>query len=202
MNGFDFNAYLNSGWIQTYSGRMVLPFVPELPENTFTIEDIAHHLSMICRWNGAVMRFYSVAEHCVLGSRIVDDSIALRFLLHDCEEAYIGDICRPVKLQLWIGAPLHVPEMRLAEAGDHLRRTILNRLGVEDIDKDTAEKIRRVDDAVMVREALELLRGGPHREFAMQPRNGFLPADVRPFCWDPEIAESKFLARFAELARR
>lgn len=203
MNGLDFNAYLNSGWMQTYSGHRVWPLTPGHTENRFVIEDIAHHLAMQTRWYGAVQRFYSVAEHCVLGSRLieqnVDRSLALRFLLHDCEEAYIGDTIRPVKLQLWVGAPLCNPQMRLKEMGDWLRTTIIAQLNVEEIDPAAGEWIKHTDDQLMVREAMDLLKGGPHRDFAMQPRNGWPAADVSLRCWSPEIAERMFLERWAEL---
>jgi len=202
MTNLDFASYLNSGWIQTFSGHRIWPFAPEHAENHFDIEDIAHHLAMQVRWSGAVRRFYSVAEHCVLGSKIVMQPLALRFLMHDAEEAYIGDICRPVKLQLWVGAPLCEPLIQLKEAGDLLRAAILRQLGIGPIDGSIEAFIKDVDDQLMVREALELLKGGPHRDFAMQPKNGWPAADVVPLCWSPEIAERKFLERFAELAGR
>lgn len=63
------------------------------------IEDIAHHLSLICRWAGATKRHYSVAQHSLMVSYLVDDhpSLQLAALLHDAHEAYIGDRSRPFK---------------------------------------------------------------------------------------------------------
>jgi uncharacterized protein len=68
------------------------------------IEDIAWHLSMINRFCGATVRPYSVAEHCLLVTEILERSIAptdhsmLRAaLLHDAPEAYTNDLSSPMK---------------------------------------------------------------------------------------------------------
>ena len=64
------------------------------------IADIAHNLSMQCRFNGATAMFYSVAEHSVILMEMLSDLAedAQRIaILHDAHEAYIGDIVRPVR---------------------------------------------------------------------------------------------------------
>jgi hypothetical protein len=69
-----------------------------------SIDTIAGNLSRICRFNGACGQFYSVAEHSVLVSHLVDANKAQRLpraaLLHDAGEAYYGDIIRPVQERL------------------------------------------------------------------------------------------------------
>ena len=88
----------NENWIQTYSGRQYWPTDP-MPED-ISIVDIAHHLSNICRYTGACRKFYSVAQHSVLMSRmelIIEADLEWLALLHDAAEAYTGDFSRPVK---------------------------------------------------------------------------------------------------------
>lgn len=53
-------------WMQTASGRMFWPVDPR-PEDV-EINDIAHALSLTCRYCGHVREFYSVAQHSVLVS--------------------------------------------------------------------------------------------------------------------------------------
>jgi len=83
------------GWITTYTGNRFC-FTDPKPEQVH-IEDIAHHLSLICRFTGAVKSFYSVADHSIRVAGIVPDELKLSALLHDAAEAYTGDISRPVK---------------------------------------------------------------------------------------------------------
>src|SRR5271170_7300011 len=89
-------------WIQTYTGGVFHILDPQ--QNEIYIKDIAHALAMQCRFTGHVRKFYSIAEHCVLGSHIVPKKLALQFLLHDASEAYIADINRPLKHYTGVGA--------------------------------------------------------------------------------------------------
>src|SRR4051812_13091677 len=54
--------------IFTYGGGTIEPLNPDPAD--IDIRAIAHALSQQCRWTGHTSRFYSVAEHCVLASRI------------------------------------------------------------------------------------------------------------------------------------
>lgn len=79
-------------WMTTFSGSKFWPLDPQ-PEDV-NIEDIAHALSLLCRFGGHCKEFYSVAEHSVRCWRVLP---ALGCLLHDATEAYIGDLIRPIK---------------------------------------------------------------------------------------------------------
>ncbi len=66
---------------------------------TFDIRDIAHNLANKCRFNGAPRDFYSVAEHSLLVSQIVERMgyDPREGLLHDASEAYGPDVASPQK---------------------------------------------------------------------------------------------------------
>jgi hypothetical protein len=84
-----------SAKILTHSGYW---FDLEHPETSYiSIDDIAHALSNACRFTGQCDRFYSVAQHCVNVSYVVDEGLALAALLHDASEAYTGDMNSPLK---------------------------------------------------------------------------------------------------------
>ncbi len=85
------------------------------------LTDIATALSLICRFNGHVGQFYSVAEHSLVVCNMLmrqfgETDLALWGLFHDAPEAYLGDVTRPLK-----GL---IPEYKVIEAkhADAIRR--------------------------------------------------------------------------------
>lgn len=82
-------------WILTRSGRKFDLANPNADMVDPT--DIAHSLSMQCRFNGHTSSFYSVAQHCYLVADLVPAEHQLAALLHDATEAYVGDLVRPLK---------------------------------------------------------------------------------------------------------
>jgi len=86
-----------TGSILTYSGRFVNPL--EITPEDIRLIDIAHALSHLCRYNGHVDHFYSVAQHSVYVARQFEPGSELRKwgLLHDATEAYLGDVVAPLK---------------------------------------------------------------------------------------------------------
>ena len=87
-------------FVHTWTGGLFYLTNPR-PEEVF-IEDIAHSLSLQCRFNGHIEEHYSVAEHSIMVSNIVEEEtkdaqLALTALLHDSAEAYLGDVVSPLK---------------------------------------------------------------------------------------------------------
>ena len=97
-------------WQRMLSGRR-LDLLDPTPLD-IEIEDIAHGLSFVARWNGQTSgNFpYSVAEHSLLVEQIFSKSSknsekkwCLAALLHDAPEYVIGDMISPVKSTIGIG---------------------------------------------------------------------------------------------------
>lgn len=91
-------------WQRMLSGRR-LDLLDPTPVD-IEIEDIAHGLAFVARWNGQTEGDfpYSVAEHSILVEEIfrrVDPSAPVKWrlaaLLHDAPEYVIGDMISPVK---------------------------------------------------------------------------------------------------------
>jgi hypothetical protein len=166
-------------WIQTWTGLQFRPLQPA--PGTIDIRDIAHSLSLLCRFNGHCHRFYSVAEHSVRLSRIVPPEHALWGLLHDAAEAYISDLPRPVKRQ--------VPAFVAFE--DQLLATIMARFGQG---WPMPSEVREADDRMLATEQRDLMTHPPASwGHAVTP----LPSPIEPM--DPLSAEAAFLERFREL---
>ncbi len=85
-------------WIMTYTGKK-FHFLDPQPEE-IDIVDIAHALSLTCRFGGQCREFYSVAEHSIRMAEIVPQEYKLHALLHDASEAYLPDLPRPEKAEL------------------------------------------------------------------------------------------------------
>lgn len=93
-------------WFLTGEGRQ---FFYDDPESyPYSMAEIAHSLSQICRFVGHLPRFYSVAQHSVYVTRAVRRlltgidaekvfPLCRAALLHDASEAYLVDIPRPMK---------------------------------------------------------------------------------------------------------
>lgn len=182
-------TWTRGDWMQTYSGRRFYPLDPRADE--LADEDIAHALSLLCRYGGHVERFYSVAEHCVLMSEWVDPAHALAALLHDATEAYVVDVPRPLKRQL--------PAYRDIEAAVWF--AIASRFGLE---LELPAQVHEADNRILLTERAALLpraevwtlESGLYVDGAAVPLEA-LPVTVTG--WQPAEAERRYLDRLAEL---
>lgn len=112
-------------WQKMLSGRR-LDLLDPTPVDV-EIEDIAHGLSFVARWNGQTKGdfAYSVAEHSLLVERLftrISPRAPARWrlaaLLHDAPEYVIGDMISPVKAA--VGPGYEALDQRLA-AAIHIR---------------------------------------------------------------------------------
>lgn len=169
--------------MQTCTGRIFFPHAPDPTQ--LNLLDISHHLSMICRFTGAVREFYSVAEHSVHVSMVVPPEHAFTALLHDATEAYISDLSRPLKQSL--------PAYKVIEQDIWL--ALCERYGLPAIMPDC---IKDADTAVLVAEMAKLMPGP-------KPGDGGLwypdrePAQVKIRALSPRRARYVFWHRLAEL---
>jgi len=85
-------------WIRTYSGKKFYVFNPK--QKDIVIEDIAHSLSLICRFTGHTEDLYSVGQHSLLVMELCPEEFKLEGLTHDFPEAYITDLATPVKRKM------------------------------------------------------------------------------------------------------
>ena len=94
-------------WQRMLSGRRLDLLNPSALD--IEIEDIAHGLARVARWNGQTRgdHAFSVAQHCVLVEEIahhvdpkLDRTGRLIALLHDAPEYVIGDMISPFKAAL------------------------------------------------------------------------------------------------------
>lgn len=107
MNTYDHTA---EAWVATADGRALRLFDAQLRGTD--MRDVARALSHLCRYTGDVRQFYSVAQHSLHVAEFLvphGPKVALAGLLHDCAEAYMGDISYPVQVGLF-GADAGVKE--------------------------------------------------------------------------------------------
>lgn len=180
-------ATREGSWMMTYTGRPFYPY--DLRPDDFHIEDIAHALSMLCRYGGHCREFYSVAEHSVHVSRLVSPRNALCGLMHDATEAYLVDMPRPIKVGF--------PQYKEMEA--KLWAHIAARFGLPERFPDEVET---ADGHMLFHEQAAIMHPTPSTMVWGMGRAA--PKHLRPGmikCWTPRIAEREFLGRFEELTK-
>jgi hypothetical protein len=175
----EIGLFKNGCWIETYTGQFVNPL--KLQPDDIDIKDIAHALSLMCRFNGHCSKFYSVAEHSIRVSGIlkgIDNQ--LTGLLHDATEAYMADIARPVKWAL--------PQVREIEG-------IISRAITEKFDlKGDWRSVKNADNILLATEARDLM--------FTQGKEWYLPVKPLEYRIEPMEswnAESNFLSIFEML---
>ena len=142
-------------WQRMLSGRRLDLLNPSPMD--IEIEDIAHGLSFVARWNGQTFgKFpYSVAEHSVFVEKLlykinpkIDTKWRLAALLHDAPEYVIGDMISPVKSSVGKG---------YGEMDERLTAAIHQKFGLPSKIPDVIKKqIKRADTASAWLEAVQI----------------------------------------------
>ena len=177
-------------YLQTVSGRRVNPFDPD--PSQLDPDDIARALGNVCRFGGHARAFYSVAQHSVIVSELVeqrggDVEDAFAALMHDATEAYLGDMPHPIKHRSPLGAAFKAAE-------EHLERAINERFRI----KPGVPEIKRVDRALLATER-RIFSG---ENWHWPELDGVAPLDLEITAWSPDEAARAFSRRFAELDAR
>jgi 5'-deoxynucleotidase YfbR-like HD superfamily hydrolase len=164
------------------------------------IEDIAHGLARVARWNGQTKGPYpfSVAQHSVLVERLAHElnprltrEARLMALLHDSPEYVIGDLISPFKAA--VGIDYKDLEHKLL-AAIHLR------FGLPP--KPPADLLKVLKKADIISAFCEATQLAGFEPAAARKHFGTPPAAVRiprltPL--PPEEAQAQFLERFRRL---
>ena len=172
--------------IVTYSGRVVRPLDPD-PE-TICIEDIAHSLSLQCRFTGHTREFYSTAQHSVLVARACE-VWPLWGLLHDASETYLSDIARPVKKTEWGKTYL--------EAEDRLQECVAEAFGLP---WPMPDEVKKADNLLLNTEMRDLMP--KNIKEVDNPANGYTVAPYRIKPWFPTFAEQMFMSEYNWLLKK
>ena len=189
-------------WCNTISGRK-FSYVDTDPDS-IDLHDIAHALSLQCRYNGHIIHFFSVAQHSVYVSQVAADIyssmattkntynrdierlIALWGLFHDASEAYMGDLVRPLKRMM--------PQYEAMEA--RLDTIIQTKFAGRPIPPLYHEIIKEADNRVLAAE-VETLVPNLHADWSIPWSPAQIPGGIQ-LC-APRDAEDLFLACYEGL---
>jgi len=173
--------------IVTYTGKVFDLLNPK--PKMVCIEDIAHSLAYQCRYTGHTREFYSVAQHCVLMAENSDlPGDPLVKLLHDADEAYIGDIAKPWKKLLWVKDPTTGYRQTVAGFEREIQAVIGEALGV---DFTYSAEVKRADIRMMATEIRDLMPKMP--DFSIWSIGDSNPVKELIVPWTPDQAERLFL---------
>jgi uncharacterized protein len=173
--------------VRVLSGRMV--DVERFEFSNFDPSDLAKSLSKVCRFNGHLKQFYSVAEHAVYVADLCHGAgVQAEFwgLLHDAAEAYIGDITRPVK--------------RMIPGIEELELKILQVIGkAVGLPWPIPQCVWDADDRMLATEAVQLMNVSAE-EFPIIRQVEQVNREL--WCRGPHDAETVFMNRFISLQNR
>ncbi|SCW39184.1 hypothetical protein SAMN05216370_0897 [Pseudomonas peli] len=178
-------------WILTRSGRKF-----DLANPTADMvdpADIAHSLSMQCRFNGHTSSFYSVAQHCYLVADLVPAEDQLAALLHDATEAYVGDMVRPLKEEMRECARYNGTTCMYDVTEQSVWEAICERF---DLSPVLPPSVKHADLVALATEKRDLMPSHPEPWPCLA---GITPAPEQIHTWTPATAAIHFQARLMQL---
>jgi uncharacterized protein len=157
------------------------------------IEDIAHALSLLCRFGGHTSKFYSVGQHSILVSQWLernypnDNLLHLYGLLHDGPEGLgLIDLPRPVKEMF--------PEYQALE--HRVAQVMYQGLGLPSPDPDQEVRIKEADNTLLMTERRDLINHGGY-EWSIKERPDPSIDLYQPM--EPLAVKHLFLAEYSRL---
>ena len=169
-------------YIETFTGERF--YTRDHRRTTPAITDIAHALANTCRYGGHCARFYSVAEHsCLVADWLIDTgatkAVAFVGLMHDAQEAYIGDMPSPLKAVIPAFAALE------REVWEWIADEFALPYALPEI-------VKEADQRILIDERRALM--SPTASDAGWP--AVEPLGMPIYAWLPKGAEAEFLRRF------
>lgn len=170
--------------IQTYTGRKFFPDDPH-PDD-LAIVDVAHALSLKCRYNGHTTKFYSVGEHsvmlalCHIARHPTDFDGALELLFHDSGEFALPDVATPIK---------HLAP-KVKQRDEDIVQMIRERIGLRGSQPDF---VHEMDKRITLNERAQFMN---EVDWEWKLQRDLKPLDVELRGWDPGMAEAMFLHHY------
>jgi hypothetical protein len=169
-------------WTQTFTGRQFHTFAPN--PDSIAIEDIAHALSLQCRFAGHCREHYSVAEHSVrVALTLKGIQMQLCGLLHDAAEAYLVDLPSPIKAK-----------MRDYQNVEFAVQQVISKRYT--VPLSLPEEVKQADLILLATEKRDLMAKEPAPWIDLP-----VPLKEKITPWTPKQAESNFLALFKKLTQ-
>lgn len=185
-------------WQRMLSGRRLNILEPSPLD--IEIDDIAHGLSRLARWNGQTSGRYafSVAQHSILVEQILHINSSklsnrwrLACLLHDAPEYVISDMITPLKSAL---GP------RYQNIEENLQQVIHIRFGLPPLLPDIINKsIKKADKMAAWIEATQIAGFKPREANKIFQKPKGTPNDIIIVPHSPKRAKEAFMRRFVLL---
>ncbi|MBT5574079.1 HD family hydrolase [Alphaproteobacteria bacterium] len=181
-------------WQRMLSGRRLNILEPSPLD--IEIEDIAHGLSRVARWNGQTSGnfAFSVAQHSILVEQIMHmnapmlaNKWRLACLLHDAPEYVIGDMITPLKSALGLEYP---------KIDEKLQHAIHIRFGLPAILPEAVrQSIKRADKMAAWIEATQIAGFSEMEAGRLFPKPRGTPKQLKFHPESPKKAKNAFIHR-------